>query len=140
MNKKEGLQFVTSWMDYLNNDPELKKRISAGGPSHSLDGKEMIALELEGMSKPLVLGLKNGIFYCEERKAKDPFAHIRTSLDLFLKMATSVNERVLWVLLSDETQFSVVEGAKWPDIITVLETLVALQELLDKQPELIKAA
>lgn len=140
MKKTEGLYFAASWMDYLNKDLELKKRTGVKGPSHSLEGRELIALDLEGLPQPYVLGLKNGMFYLEEKEAKNPLARIKISLDAFLKMATSVDERIIWVLLSNETQFSVVEGASWSDIITVLETLVALQELLDKQPELIKAA
>ena len=140
MEKKDALHFAAPWVDYLNKDPELTKRISAKGPSYSLNGRELIALELEGLAKPYVLGLEKGKFYVKAKKARSPFVKITTSLDSFLKMATSVNERVLWLMLSDDVQFSVIKGAEWPNIITTLETLVALQEMLDKQPELIKAA
>lgn len=140
MAMKHEFNFAASWMDYLNKDPELTKRVGAGGPSYSLNGRELIALDLEGLPKPYILGLADGKFYFKEKEAEAPFANIKTSVDSFLAMAASVDERVIWFLLGDENRFSVAKGAEWSNIITVLETLVALQELVDKQPELIKAA
>jgi len=134
-HKEKEIYFASQWMDYLNEDPELKKRTSQGGATPSLEGKDVIALDLEGLPKPWVISLKNGKFSIEEKKAKQPVSIIKMSLSSFLKLAHP-DARVVWSLMSDEAQFRVAKGVTWPEIVTIFEILVTLQELVDKQPKL----
>jgi len=134
-HKEKEIYFASQWMDYLNEDHELKKRTCKGGASPTLEGKDVITLDLEDLPKPLVISLKNGKFSIKEKEAKEPVSTIKMPLSSFLKLAHP-NARVVWSLISDETQFSVGGGVTWPEIVTIFEILVAIQELVDKQPEL----
>lgn len=138
MNKTKEIYFASQWMDYLNNDPELKKRMSPKGSTPGLEGKDVINLELEGLAKPMAVSLKNGQFSLEDKKAKDPVSTVKMPLDSFLKLAHP-DARVVWSLMADDAQFSVAPGTPWPEIVTIFEILVCLQELVDKQPELTAA-
>ena len=134
-HKEKEIYFASQWMDYLNEDPELKKRTCKGGASPTLEGKDVITLDLEDLPKPWVISLKNGKFSIKEKEAKEPVSTIKMPLSSFLKLAHP-NARVVWSLISDESQFSVGRGVTWPEIVTIFEILVAIQELVDKQPEL----
>mgnify|MGYP000666250147 CR=1 FL=1 len=138
MEKEKGIYFPSQWMDYLNQAPEFKKRVSKDGASPSLEGKDIIALDLEGLPKPWVISLKNGKFSIKEKEAKESVATIKMPLSSFLKLAHP-EARVVWSLMDDNAQFSVAKGTTWPEIVTIFEMLVAIQELVDKKPELIAA-
>jgi hypothetical protein len=133
MAKKNELYFRAQWLDHLNQDEELKSRTSKDGESPSLDGKELVSLELKGLSKPCVIGLEKGKFYLKDKKADNPLVTIKMPLANFMKMAEDDDERFVWALLDDKTNISVVEGLTWPDIITIFELFIALQELLNKK-------
>jgi len=138
MNKKEEIYFASQWMDCLNSDPELKKRTSAGGASPALEGKDVIKLDLEGLPKPWVVSLRNGKFSIEGKESKKPVSTVKMPLASFLGLAHP-DARIVWSLMSDDTQFNVAKGTTWPEIVTIFEILVVLQELADKQPELTAA-
>ena len=128
---------VKLWIEYLNNDSELQKRIGKEGICASLgEGeKELMALSIKDLSEEYLIGLKDSTFYLEEKKGEMPVITIQTPLEAFLRMA-SFEDRVIWFLLSDEVHFTLSEGESWSNIVTFLETFVALQELLEKKPEL----
>ncbi len=130
-------KMLTMWTEYLNNDPEIRERIGKEGICSSLgEGeKELLALSIKDLSKEYLIGVKDSTFYLQEKKGKMPLITIKTPLEAFLKMA-SFEDRVVWFLLNDEVHFTVCEGESWNTIVTFLETFVALQELLERKPEL----
>jgi hypothetical protein len=138
MKKQKGIYFAPQWIDYLNDDAELQQRISKGGETPSLEGRDIIALDLKGSSEPAVVCLKNGRFSFEERKPKDPVATIKMPLNSFLQLAHP-DARVVWNLIDDGARFIVSEAITWAEIVTIFEMLVCIQELTDKNPELTAA-
>ena len=141
MSKAKDIYFASQWMDYLNNDPELKMRLGPEGSTPELDGTDVLALELDGLSKPCVVSLKNGVFSLEERKPKDPRMTVKLPLDEFLSMCHP-DARPLWNLMGmmgDDMKFDVADDIPWPEIVTIFELLVCLAELADKNPELTAA-
>ena len=140
MSKANEIYFASQWMDYLNNDPELKMRTGTDGSTPALDGKDLLALELEGLAKPCVVSLKDGTYALEERKAKDPRMTVKVPLDEFLSMCHP-DARAVWHLMGmgDDKKFEVADDILWPEIVTIFELMVCLAELADKNPELIAA-
>lgn len=138
MNKADEIYFASQWMDFLNNDPELKKRTGPKGATPLLNGRDLIALELEGLAKPSVVSLKDGKFAFEERKAKDPKMTIKMPLSAFLKLVHP-DARAVWSLMADDARLEVSDDIAWPEICTIFELLVCLAELADKNPELVAA-
>ena len=138
MKKQKGIYFAPQWIDYLNDDPELQKRISKGGETPSLEGRDIIALELKGLSNPGVVCLKNGRFSFEERKPKNPASTVKMPLDAFLQLAHP-EARVIWSLIDDGARFIVPKSITWAELVTIFEMLVCIQELIDNKPELTAA-
>ncbi len=140
MSKAKDIYFASQWMDYLNDDPELKERLSPGGTTPELDGRDVLALELDGLSKPCVVTLENGTFSLEERKAKAPRMTVKLPLDEFLSMCHP-DARAVWNLMGmgDDRKFDVADDIPWPEIVTIFELMVCLAELADKNPELTAA-
>ena len=141
MSKAKDIYFASQWMDYLNDDPELKERLSPGGSTPELDGQDVLALELDGLAKPCVVSLKKGTFALEERKAKDPRMTVKLPLDEFLSLCNP-DARAVWTLMGvmgDDMKFEVADGIPWPEVVTLFELLVCLAELADKNPELTAA-
>ena len=134
---KNLLEMLKLWIEYLNNDPEIQKRIGKEGICASLvEGEtELIGLSIKDSSEEYLIGLKEGTFYLKKENGTTPAITIQTPLEAFLRMA-SFEDRVVWFLLSDEVDFTLSEGESWHNIVTFLETFVALQELLEKKPEL----
>lgn len=129
-------KMLTGWVEYLNDDPEVRKRLSKEGICASLgEGeRELIGLSIKGSPEEYVIRLKEGTFYLEATKGKTPAVSIRTPREAFLRMA-SFEDRVVWFLLDDEVDVTLSEGESWHNIVTFLETFVALQELLEQRPE-----
>ncbi len=138
MSEANEIYFASQWMDYLNNDPELKKRTSPGGATPDLDGKDLLALELEGIAKPCVVSMKNAKFIFEERKGKGTKMTVKASLAEFLGLAHP-DARAVWALIGDDAKIEVSDDILWPEIVTIFETIVCLAELADKNPELTAA-
>jgi hypothetical protein len=139
MEKEKDKNFskiMDMWIEYLNNDEEIKKRIAKEGVSSSLgEGeKELIALKIKELPEQYVIGIKKGNFFFKKKKGESPRVYIETPLELFLKMAW-YEDRVVWFLLNEEVRFTLIKGESWSNIVTLLEMFVALQELLDKEPK-----
>jgi len=138
MTKTNEIYFASQWMDYLNNDPELKMRMGPGGSTPNLDDKDLLALELDGLARPCVVSLKGGTFSLEERKAKDPKMTVKLPLDDFLGLLHP-DARAVWNLIGDQAKLEVADDILWPEIVTIFELMVCLAELADKNPELTAA-
>ena len=141
MKRQEGIHFAPQWIEYLNNDPELKERISKGGATPSLDGKDLLALNLKGLSKPCVVSLKDGTFSFEQRKAKDPKMTVRLPVEEFLRLVHP-DARPVWNLMGvmgEDAKLEVADDISWPEVVTIFELMVCLAELADKNPELTAA-
>jgi hypothetical protein len=141
MSKVNKIYFASEWMDYLNNDPELQSRVSKEGATPSLDGKDLLALDLKGLSKPCVVSLKGGTFSFKERKAKDPKMTVKVPLKEFLGLVDP-DARPVWTLMGvmgEAAKLEVADHISWPEIVTIFELLVCLAELADKNPELTAA-
>ena len=141
MSKENEIYFASQWMDHLNNDPELKMRTAPGGVTPQLDGKDLLALDLDGLAKPCVVSLKNGTYVLEERTAKDPKMTVKLPLAEFLSLCHP-DARAVWNLMGmmgDAAKMEVADDILWPEIVTIFELLVCLAELADKNPELIAA-
>lgn len=152
-------EFMNKWVDFLNKDEELKRRIKGfkgfcGKPGlraerakllkwpremgtacyphpgrSMLDGRNLIELNIPEIGV-YTIRLKDGKFSVEKGKAENPC--LRIEIPLFLLKDTFLSKhRWLWVLADDQVKVKCDKELPHSDWITIFEVLVCAQELLE---------
>lgn len=155
---------------YLNADPELGRRLQgfktfsgtpdghyrrareAGKPAlaravrcypfggkSQLQGRDLIAFHLEDAGVRLRIGLSEGVFRVEQGEAPEACLRLRLSRELF-KRALLGRYRWLWLFGLDGVAVSHAPDLPHSDWVTLLEVLVAMQEVLELDPDLLRKA
>ncbi len=160
--------FIKQYETYLNNDPELGRRLAGfqhfsgtpdahytrarqegnrclaravkcypfGGKSH-LSNDELVAIELKDTSLKFVISLLDSRFAINTGNWENPHLTIRLSKELFCRTVLG-RHRWLWVMGMDEVEVTHSDSLPHSDWVTILEVLVAMQEVVEFEPELWK--
>jgi len=163
-------EFIKKYEDYLNADPELKRRLkgfknfsgmpdghytrarSQGesaqvravrcypfGGSSQLGNCDVIGITVKDESSEslLAVSLNNNTFSVTASAAKTPRLHLALTKDLFVRTVLG-RYRWMWVISMDEVEVSYSSDLPHSDWVTILEMLVAMQELVEFDPDLLE--
>jgi hypothetical protein len=157
------LEFNEKYEIFLNNDPELQRRLKGfkafsglpdghykrardqgisavaravkcypfGGESQ-FGNDELIGIDIKGVKKggKFVIALKDGQFTIKSGNWKKPHLTVALSAELFKKTVLG-RYRWLWTIGMDEVEIAYSETLPHSDWVTLLEVLVAMQELVE---------
>ncbi|MCU0663120.1 MAG: hypothetical protein MUC50_12435 [Myxococcota bacterium] len=109
-----------------------------GGKSQ-LDGRDLLAFHLKDYpaGPEFRIALADGVFRVSPGKATEPCLRLALPKELF-KRALLGRYRWLWLFSQDEVELRYAEDLPHSDWVTVLEVLVAMQELLEFDPDLLR--
>ncbi|MFQ5820921.1 MAG: hypothetical protein ACE5I5_13095 [Candidatus Heimdallarchaeota archaeon] len=105
-----------------------------GYASSVLDGKELVELNVPGVSK-YVINLKEGKFQIQERETKECCLGVKIPMEL-LKEIILGRYSLLWVLADERVDVTYMPGLSLSDWTTIFEVLITAQELVETDPEL----
>jgi hypothetical protein len=84
-----------------------------------------------------VVSLEKGMFTVKNSEWADPHLKLKLPVALFKKVLLG-RYRWVWLMGMDEVEVEYSQGLPHSDWITILEILVAMQELLEFTPELLE--
>jgi len=155
--------FMEKWIDFLNKDEELKRRLKGfkgfcGKPGpraerakmlgwprdmgvacyphpgkSMLDGRDLVELSIE--ANTYTIRLENGKFDLRKGKSENPCLRVKMPLPLFRDTLLS-RHRWLWALADDQVKVECDNSLPHSDWITIFEVLVCAQELLEMDIEM----
>jgi hypothetical protein len=132
--------FIKKWEKYLNEDPEIPARIASppwwkeAKPVSKLEGRDAVEITIDENS--YTIEVKNYRFHIREGVAKTkPLLSLSMPISLFKNLVLG-KRKVVTVLLDDECRVKF-DTPDWNhyDGATVLEMLVAAQELVQRDSE-----
>lgn len=109
------------------------------GGTSLLEDCEVIGIEIkrEDCIEHCVVSLEKGMFTVKNSEWADPHLKLKLPVALFKKVLLG-RYRWVWLMGMDEVEVEYSQGLPHSDWITILEILVAMQELLEFTPELLE--